>query len=425
MSAAPTPRPDRVLEDLAELERRTCGPTGVDRVAWTPGWEDARQFLWERLEEIGLSPEPDQAANLWTVLPGRNSGSVILGSHLDSVPRGGNLDGALGVLAGLEVLRSFVEVRARTGVEPALNLILVDWADEEGARFGRSLFGSSAAAGTLDSSAIRSLTDSDGERLEDVVAAHGVELAAIGDGRSSRLDDARAYLELHIEQGPVLEHEGLNVAAVSGTVGVERFEVHLHGASAHAGSTPMDLRRDAALAAAELALEIERTAHRRGGRGTTGALTLDPGAVTVVAGHAELGVDLRHESEEELRRMRAEIADAAERIAGERGCEVHTHPVWAAAPTAFDSDLVELVRAECESAAGRIAPMVSGALHDATELAGVVPTAMVFCPSENGISHSAEEHTDDAAIREAVGVYCRVATKLLGITDPQASGVAP
>ena len=283
--------PAEVIADLRELARRTSDEAGAQRLCWTDRWGAARAFLTERLGEIGVQPEQDEAGNLWARLEGGSADApaLALGSHLDSVPDGGWLDGALGVMAALGVLRA----HARTGEPPARPLLLVDWADEEGARFGRSLFGSSAFAGTLDPAAVRDLRDADGLDLESVVAEHGVELdRATEAGR--RREGIGAYLELHIEQGPRMEAAGTRAAAVSGCVGVERHRFEFGGQASHAGTTPMDLRRDAGLAAAAAALTIERIPGVEGGVATTGELRLRPGIPTAIAGEAVLTVDLRH-----------------------------------------------------------------------------------------------------------------------------------
>ena len=230
---------DRVLADLRELARLTGGPDGARRVCWTDEWTTARDLLRARLDELPVTVETDEAGNLWAELPGDGDGFVIVGSHTDSVPAGGWLDGALGICAALEAVRS----QAEDG-RPPVTLRLVDWADEEGARFGRSLFGSSACAGTLDPDDVRDLRDRDGERLEDVVNRFGVDLDTARDSHA-RLDGARAYLELHIEQGPVLESRDEPAATVLGTCGVERHISGLHRSGRPCG-------RDADGAAARL-----------------------------------------------------------------------------------------------------------------------------------------------------------------------------
>ncbi len=275
---------------------------------------------------------------------------------------------------------------------PPRTLTLVDWADEEGARFGRSLFGSSAFSGTLDPDELRDLRDADGRTIGETLAENEVDLDRAPQAARGQTTLA-AYLELHIEQGPVLEGEGVRAAAVSGCAGVERHRFRLTGQASHAGTTPMDSRRDAGLAAAALALRVEEVGRSHAGVSTTGALTLRPGIPTAVAGEAELIVDLRHPEAGELAAMLADAQSAAESIAAERGCEFRSEPVWRIEPIAFDPKLVAAARRACSDAAGSDRVLTSGALHDAAEVARVLPAAMVFCPSAGGISHAKEEDT--------------------------------
>ena len=393
------PGPRRVLADLRELDRRTGGPDGARRVCWTPEWQAARDFLRERLAEIdGVAVELDEAANLWATLPGERPGAVAVGSHLDSVPAGGWLDGALGVMAALEVLRCAGAERPPHGVA------LVDFADEEGARFGRSLFGSSAVAGTLDPEAVEGLRDEDGRTLREVVAEHGVDLDRVG-AAANRRDGLMAYLELHIEQGPVLEREGVLVAAVSGTFGVERHRFTFEGQASHAGTTPMELRRDAGLAAAATALAIEEVALRHSGVATTGVLRLEPGIPTAVAGRSELVADLRHGRMAPLAGMLEETRAAARRAAAAHDCSVSESEVWHIEPIPFDTRLV----AAALDAAGTGRTMASGALHDAAEMARQVPVAMMFTSSTAGLSHAKEEDTPEADLERAIDAFVRLA----------------
>jgi N-carbamoyl-L-amino-acid hydrolase len=320
---------------------------------------------------------------------------VAFGSHVDSVPNGGWLDGALGVMAALEVLRAAAEAGT-----PRHTLTLVDFADEEGARFGRSLFGSSAVAGTLDPEAVRELTDADGRPIAEVLAEYGVELARAPEA-SARRAGLVAYLELHIEQGPVLESEGVAVAAVTGTFGVERHRYTFTGQASHAGTTPMKMRRDAGLAAARTALEVERIATEHGGVGTTGVLRLTPGIPTAVPGSAELVVDLRHAEAEPLAAMLA----AVRRAAG----EAEEAEIWRIEPIPFDERLV----AAALEAAGSGRSLASGALHDAAEMARHLPTAMMFTSSSNGLSHAAEEDTPEEHLTEAIAAFGRLAASVI------------
>jgi hydantoinase/carbamoylase family amidase len=400
----------RVIADLRELERRTSDERGAQRVCWTDRWRDARAFLRELLGEIGLEPEVDEAGNLWTRLEGADpqAPALAVGSHVDSVPDGGWLDGALGVMAAVGVLRA----HARDSSPPRA-LVLVDWADEEGARFGRSLFGSSAFAGTLDSGAVRGLVDAEGRALPEVLAEHGVELDHALEA-AGRRDGLGAYLELHIEQGPRMEASGTRAAAVTGCVGVERVRFTFSGQASHAGTTPMELRRDAGLAAAAAALTIERIPGIEGGVATTGELRLRPGIPTAVAGEAILSVDLRNADAAALARMLDSSRAACETAAEERHLGLHETPVWRIDPIPFDSELVGAAREACAEVSGEPAELQSGALHDAAEVARVLPAAMMFCPSKQGISHAKEEDTDEADLAVAIEAFGLLADRVLG-----------
>ena len=398
----------RVVAELRELDELTGGPGGARRVCWTEGWSLARRWLTGKLAELGVEPEIDEAGNLWAYLGdggGEDGGGTLaVGSHLDSVPAGGWLDGALGVVGALGVLRAY----AAAGLPAGRGLALVDFADEEGARFGRSLFGSSAVAGTLDPAALADLRDGEGHPIGAVLAASGVELDNAPQA-AARIERIGAYLELHIEQGPVLAAEGLPCCAVSGCAGVERSRFRFRGQASHSGTTPMQLRRDAGLAAAETALAVESIAREAGGVGTSGELTLRPGIVTAVAGEAELGVDLRHRDAGALASMLERARAAAAGAASGRGCEVTEIPVWRIAPTPFDPGLVEIAAGACASVGGRPEPLVSGALHDAAEIARRVPAAMIFSSSRGGISHAPQEDTDEADLLAAIEAFGRLA----------------
>ena len=396
----------RVIEDLRELQRRTGDERGAQRLCWTEGWRNARALLEELLGELGVPPEIDEAGNLWAHLPGEGDPALALGSHLDSVPDGGWLDGALGVMGALGVIRSWAD----SGSTPPCGLVLVDWADEEGARFGRSLFGSSAVAGTLDPAELADARDADGRRASGVLVEYGVDLDRVLDCRP-RLERIGAYLELHIEQGPVLEAEGISAAAVTGCVGVERLRFAIAGRASHAGTTPMDVRHDAGLAAAEAALRVEEIARGNGGVGTVGQIELEPGIPTAVPGAASVMVDLRHREGEALARMLDETRVAFEACAAERGCGASDQPVWRIEPIAFDPGLVAAAADACETVTGTRFELPSGALHDAASMAPHLPTAMVFSPSIGGISHAREEDTSEGDLREAIVAFSALANR--------------
>ena len=398
----------RVIADLRELDRLTGGEGGARRVCWGEAWRDAREFLTDLLGEIGLEPERDEAGNLWAYVPGDSDSALALGSHIDSVPNGGWLDGAYGVLGALGVLRAWVDA----GRTPPRTLALVDWADEEGARFGHSLFGSSAFAGSLRIDEARELRDADGKALPDVLAENGVELDRVLEA-GSRRGRLGAYLEMHIEQGPVLEREGISTAAVVGCVGIERHGFRITGQASHAGTTPMELRRDAGLAAADAALRIEAIGREHDGMATTGVLRLEPGIPTAVAGQAELIADLRHADAGELAAMLAEVRAVVEDAAGARECASETERIWSIEPTPFDATLVNEARAACSQISGADRPLTSGALHDAAEVARVLPAAMVFCPSIDGLSHAKEEDTSEADLTAGIEALGLLANRLL------------
>ena len=390
---------DRVIADLRELAELTGGPGGARRVCWTDEWVKARALVRSKLEELPVEIETDAAGNVWAGLPGEQDGFVIVGSHVDSVPAGGWLDGALGIFAALEALR------AHAGEAPPVGLRFVDWADEEGARFGRSLFGSSACAGTLDIDDVRDLKDRDGERLEDVVARYDVDLAKVHES-GARLNGARAYLELHIEQGPVLETRGEPAAAVLGTFGVERRVAVFTGRAAHAGATPMDLRQDSFLAAAEAALAIREVGVRHeGGVCTVGGATSDPGVVTAIAGRTEMLLDQRHLDAGELAAMLAEADAACERAAADQGCEVELRHLWSIPPIPFDERLIAFAKEAVVDAGGQDTAIPSGPLHDAAEMARLIPTVMLFSQSSPPVSHTPEEDTKEADLRVAIEAY--------------------
>jgi hydantoinase/carbamoylase family amidase len=402
--------PQAVIADLDELATKSGGRfAGAKRLAWSPDWQEARSWLTAKLVELGLEPERDQAGNLWAPIAGVEDRFMIVGSHIDAVPNGGWLDGALGLMTALETVRQL----SRAGTTPPIGVRFVDWADEEGARFGRSLLGSSACAGTLDPDEVRDLRDAEGVTLVDALASCGVDLDTAS-GAAERLEEAVAYLELHIEQGPVLLDGGRLACAVSGTVGVERHLMTFTGQAAHAGSTPMRLRQDSLAAAARAALAIRESAINHGGVATVGRMHATPGVITAVAGTTEMQLDQRHLDRDELAAMFAEAHEACRSAAEEFNCTVEERDVFRATPTPFDPALVELVRTSVLRAGGDGGESIpSGPLHDATEIGRVVPTAMIFAQSDPPISHASIEDSPEQALRVAIEAYGRTVESVL------------
>ena len=403
--------PKRTVAELRELQQLTGDANGAQRVAWTETWERARDWLREKVAGTGAEESVDAAGNQWFTLRGGSDRAVLIGGHIDSVPNGGWLDGALNVMGGVEVLR-----RLAGEGQPAVTVRLVNWADEEGARFGRSLFGSSAAAGSMaDQDELRLRKDANGVALPDAVREHGVDLDSALDARSE-LDGSAAYLELHIEQGPVLESLNLPLGVVLGTFGVERHQVTFRGQAAHAGSTPMDKRRDALAGAARLELEIREIAKRTGAGAvcTMGGVVTKPGIVTSVVETAECLLDQRHLDAAQLAAMLEQAKSVAERFAREENIEVEWERIWNIEPILFDESLVELADESITEVAGTSHRLPSGPLHDAAEVARAgVPTVMLFVQSLRGLSHTRLEDTKEEHLELAVQALDRLASKTI------------
>ncbi len=401
--------PKRTVVELKELRALTADENGAQRIAWSDMWIKARRWFTSKLDDLPVERHYDAAGNHWITLAGDSSKTLILGSHLDSVPNGGWLDGCLGVMTALEVLRAFVHMYEG---RPPVTVRLVDWADEEGARFGRSLLGSSAFAGTDTIDSDRGRTDKDGTRLEDALRLCGVEIDRFPEARREQAH-AAAYLELHIEQGPVLEGLGVPLGVVLGTKGVERHAVTFHGQEAHSGSTPMTVRRDALAAAAKLALEIRTIARKHPDAVCTmGSVKTFPGIVTAVVGRCETTLDQRDLNATILSDMYNEARQASERFAQEERCTVEWSRIWNIEPVPFHPALVDLCEQAVKETAGVVHRLPSGPLHDAAEVARAgIPTVMMFVQSLRGISHNRIEDTKEEHLEMAVAAFGSLAEK--------------
>ena len=405
----PSLNPQRTIAELKELRALTADDNGAQRVAWTPLWRKTREWFAQKLTNLPLEHHLDAAGNRWITLRGESPKTLILGSHLDSVPNGGWLDGALGVMTGLEILRRF---NTQYAGRPPVTVRLVDFADEEGARFGRSLLGSAAFAGTHSIAADRGRTDKDGVRLEDALRQCGVEIDRFPEAAIER-ENAAAYLELHIEQGPVLEALGLPLGVVLGTKGLERHAITFHGQEAHSGSTPMNARRDALASAAKLALYIRDIARKHPDAVCTmGSLKTFPGIATAIVGRAEATLDQRDLDATVLAGMVAEAKASSERFAQEEGCTVEWSEIWSIEPIPFHPDLIDLCEQAVVETAGAVKRLPSGPLHDAAEVRRLgIPAVMMFVQSLRGISHNKIEDTKEEHLELAVRAFDRLATK--------------
>ena len=429
MSVSSRVQPENVLADLKDLRALTADEHGAQRVAWTPTWLKARAWFTAKLDRLAqlypaLEHHTDAAGNLWTTLPGASPKALLFGGHLDSVPNGGWLDGCLGTLAGLEVFRTLA---ARSDGKPPFTLRLVDWADEEGARFGRSLFGSSAFAGRSTLAADRLRTDRDGITLEQALASCGFPADDVPKAAAEQAN-AAAYLELHIEQGPILESRSLPMAVVLGTKGVERHAITFLGEEAHSGSTPMRSRRDALAAAAKLALEIRPIALKHADAvATMGSVKTFPGIVTAVVGRCETTLDMRDLDAGVLAQMHAEARAASEHFAAEEGCTVEWNRIWSIEPIPFHPALIAAATEAVAQITGQAPLLPSGPLHDAAEVARAgIPTIMLFVQSLRGLSHNAAEDTREEHLKLAVPALESLASRALALLAvPGALGVEP
>lgn len=399
------------IDLLKELRELTADEHGAQRVAWSPTWLKAREWFQAKLHNLPVEHHLDDAGNSWTTLPGASKATLILGSHLDSVPNGGWLDGALGMIAAYVVMCRIAE---EFNGKPPVTIRIVDWADEEGARFGRSLFGSSAFAGTQSIEQDRGRTDASGVRLEDALAACGVSIDSIGDAQKER-QHAAAYLELHIEQGPVLEKMCLPLGVVLGTKGVERHAITFHGQEAHSGSTPMRARHDALAAAAKLALEIRPIALQYPDAVCTiGSVKTYPGIVTAVVGRCEVTLDQRDLDAGILASMYRAAQEKSRQFAEEEGCTVEWSRIWNIAPEPFHPELIILCEEAVRETSGAAHLLPSGPLHDAAEVSRCgIPTVMMFVQSLKGISHNKIEDTREGHLRLAIAAFDRLATKII------------
>lgn len=375
----------RLWESLMEYARIGATPKGgCNRQTLTELDGEARRLLQRQAEAAGAALTLDRVGNMVLTRPGRDPSRkpVAIGSHLDTQPTGGKFDGVLGVLAGLEILRALQEA----GVETEAPVVLVNWTNEEGARFSPPMMGSGAAMGIFPEAEVLAKTDAAG-------AVFGQELARIGwagEADPAGLRDLGAYFELHIEQGPVLEREGMEVGIVTHALAQHWFDVTVTGAEAHGGSA-MAGRRDALMAAAEVASMIEGAALEAGARATIGRMTLHPDSRNVVPGRVWFSLDTRHDHRDQLAALAATLRGEAARIGVRRGVSVALEDFWISPATPFDPTLVGRLReaARARGTAHRDMPTAIG--HDAVYVARRLPAAMLFVPCHGGLSHNEAE----------------------------------
>jgi N-carbamoyl-L-amino-acid hydrolase len=408
--------PRRTVDELKELRTLTGDSDGAQRVAFTDTWAKARKWYREKLAKLPVEVHQDPAGNLWATLKGRSPKALLIGGHIDSVPNGGWLDGCLNVLAGLEVLR-----RIAAQGTPEVTVRLVDWADEEGARFGRSLFGSSGFSGSMVPDEVRKLVDKQGVRLPDAVKAHGIDIDTMTTATAEQ-KDAAAYLELHIEQGPVLLSKDLPMGVVLGTFGVERHAIKFTGQAAHSGSTPMNHRKDALGGVSKLHLAAREIAVKHNAVATVGSVTTKPGIVTSVVAEAEMTLDMRHLDAKVLATMLEEAKAASQKIAAEEKITVEWRTIWRIQPFPFHPQLIDLGEQAIQETCGVTYRLPSGPLHDAAEVCRAgIPTVMLFVQSLHGISHNKIEDTKEEHIELSVRALDNLAAKTMAWISQKSS----
>ena len=398
----------RVVNDLKELAKLTSDEKGAQRVAWTPIWQKANDWFTKKVESFGASVTIDKAGNIWAKIEGDSEESIVIGSHLDSVPNGGWLDGALGVVSGIEILRRYSKEK------PAKTIYVVSWADEEGARFGSSVMGSSAATGAFDVEGIINRVDNDGIKVQDALKAYNVDINEMLQAKDELKDKKMIkYLELHIEQGPILEEMKKEVACVYGVQGIERHSIEFTGQAAHAGSFPTLMRQDAFLAAAKSALSFREIALKYDAVCTVGRVGVEPNVPTIVPGKCTISLDQRSINPDDLIAMNKEAREITKKVAKEFDVEVNWSKIYTIEPTLFNEDLTKTCQEAVQDETGEPTTIYSGPLHDAVEMAKLVPTVMMFTMSKAGLSHCKEEDSDEEAIETATKAFIRLVAKVI------------
>jgi allantoate deiminase len=402
-----SPVPGTLTADIEAAARYGGEGTGVTRLAWSGELKQVLGWLTEQLEELGLEVEIDAAGNLigrWEAGSGK---PIAVGSHLDTVPSGGRYDGALGVLSGLEAIRL---LKAR-GVEPKRPLWLISFMDEEGARFGAALFGSRAFVGK-DLTELGERRDTNGTSLREAMSELGFDFEKVPSAR--RVDDLGCYLELHIEQGPVLETEGIEIGIVTGIVGLIGFRARFIGEANHAGTTPMRLRRDALCGAAKTVLALREAGRARDDITTNvGIISAEPGGFNVVPGAAEFSIDVRSATPEGYATLEPLVRETLDSIAAEENLELELTEAYRLEPLPMAPELMDVLEQAANAEGATNMRLPSGAGHDAMEVGRHVPVGMVFVPSRKGISHSPEEFTEPEHCELGARVLARALETLL------------
>ena len=404
---------DRLLADLdAFAAIGGDGQGGVTRLAFTPEDQSARNLFQDKLAAAGLDVRVDAIGNIFGRRRGRDGGlpPLLLGSHLDSVPKGGRFDGTLGVLSALEVIRMLDDAR----LETHRPVELACFAAEESSRFGLGTLGSKAVVGKLAPEMLDALRDAEGRTLAEALRECGLSPDHLGEVRR-RSGEYHAYLELHLEQGAVLEHAGFPVGLVTGIAAPTRFGVTYMGRADHSGATPMGLRRDALVAGAELVLSVRRVVLTHGSPtsvGTVGVLRVQPGAMNVIPGQASLGIDLRDIDSDAKRRIAKKVQAAARRIARKWNLDASIETLTDESPVPLPERIRQISAAACQACGIPFLEIPSGAGHDAMYIAEIAATGMIFVRCREGISHNPAELVEPQDIAAGAAALAETALRL-------------
>jgi beta-ureidopropionase / N-carbamoyl-L-amino-acid hydrolase len=393
------------IESLGAIGGSADG--GVARLALSDADKQGRDLVCDWITALGLTVQVDQVGNIIAIRPGQKDGApVLIGSHLDTVSAAGRFDGAAGVLAGLEVLRTLEE----HGVRTDLPLGLVAFTNEEGARYTTDMMGSQAFCGELSVEQVRAIRGLDGSLV-------GEELDHIGYAGPLACGSIKplAYLEMHIEQGPRLDRQNIPIGVVEAITGITWLEVSVHGAANHAGTTPMDSRQDAGLAAARMVAGLpELAAALPDQRATCGRFSVEPGVVNVIPQEAVFSVDLRNGDPDRLEQAGQRFRALVDQIASQASVKADVRVLGQVPPQRCDAGVVETVEAAARRLGCPSQRMVSGAGHDAQIMARICPTAMIFVPSRGGVSHSPAEYSSPEALEAGANVLLQAALHLAG-----------
>lgn len=394
----------RLQDEISMISSFTSTPAGIYRLAYSMEERKAINYLKDQFEEAGMDTWLDAVGNLIARRAGEDNNlpAVAMGSHIDSVYDAGKFDGVAGVVSALEVIR----LMNKRGVRTLHPIEVIVFACEESSRFGMATIGSKAMVGTLEMEKVKNLTDKDGMTFAEVLKSSDLDLEDIK--HATRMSkDLKSFIEIHIEQGPVLEQKKLDIGIVSAIAGPIRFRIVLKGRASHSGTTPMEYRKDALLGASEIALELEKAAKEEktfNTVGTVGVLSVLPGGMNIVPGETRLDVDIRGTNIDSRQRVVKRLHEAIEQVELKRGIKATVSCLTDEEPVEMNSDIIQHLKKICEQLRLKSIVMPSGAGHDAMNMAKLCPSGLIFIPSKDGLSHNPEEYTAIEQIGNAMTV---------------------